>query len=126
MDTGDLSEETYRAILIEAENFNHDLTLQFGLLSGECKDENDFIKKSILLIEEMKKFDAIDDYDNKLSYESLPYELKLMKQDTTLVQKRKRWHKNLSKDIYVEEAVNILQDLKLNNIKAGKVANIKN
>ena len=60
MDTGDLSEETYRAILNEAENFNHDLTLQFGLLSGECKDENDFIKKSILLIEEMKKFDEID------------------------------------------------------------------
>ena len=32
MDTGDLSEEAYRAIMIEAEIFNHDLTLQFGLL----------------------------------------------------------------------------------------------
>ena len=30
MDTGDLPEETYRAIMIEAEMFNHDLTLQFG------------------------------------------------------------------------------------------------
>lgn len=29
MDTGDLSEETYRAIMIETETFNHDLTLQF-------------------------------------------------------------------------------------------------
>jgi hypothetical protein len=37
MDTGDLSEETYRAIMIETEVFNHDLTLQFGLLSGYCK-----------------------------------------------------------------------------------------
>jgi len=60
MDTGDLSEETYRAIMIEAERFNHDLTLQFGLLSGECKDEEDFIEKSIQLIEEMKNYDEID------------------------------------------------------------------
>jgi carboxyl-terminal processing protease len=76
--------------------------------------------------EETKKFDAVDLYDNKMSYKSLSNEIELMKQDTTLGEKRKRWHKNLSKDIYVEEAVNVLQDLKLNNIKAGKVANIRN
>ncbi len=76
--------------------------------------------------EETKKFDAIDKYDNKLTFESLPYETALMKQDTTLSEKRKRWHKNLSKDMYVEEAVHVLEDLKLNNIKAGKVADIKN
>jgi carboxyl-terminal processing protease len=77
-------------------------------------------------IEETKKFDAIDEYDNKLSYQSLPYEIKLMKQDTTLSDKRKRWHKNLSKDIYVEEAVSVLEDLKISNIRRGKVADIKN
>jgi len=60
MDTGDLSEEAYRAIMIEAEIFNHDLTLQFGLLSGNCIDENDFIEKSIRLINEMQKYDEID------------------------------------------------------------------
>ena len=31
MDTDELSKETYRAIIIEAEKFHHDLTLQFGL-----------------------------------------------------------------------------------------------
>ena len=77
-------------------------------------------------IDETKKFEAIDEYDNKLSYLSLPYEIKLMKQDTTLSEKRKRWHKNLSKDIYVEEAVNVLEDLKISNIQRGKVADIKN
>ena len=60
MDTGDLSEETYRAIMIEAEMFNHDLTLQFGLLSGECENEKVFIEKYLELIEEMKKYDEID------------------------------------------------------------------
>lgn len=76
--------------------------------------------------EETKKFDAIGEYDNKLSYRSLPSEIEMMKLDTTLREKRKRWHKSLSKDIYVEEAVNVLEDLKLNNIKAGKLAKIKN
>jgi len=33
MDTDDLSDKTYTAIMIEAERFNGDLTLQFGLLS---------------------------------------------------------------------------------------------
>lgn len=75
---------------------------------------------------ETKRFDAIDNYDNQLSFESLPYETELMKQDTILSEKRKRWHKNLSKDMYIEEAVHVLEDLKLNNIKAGKVADIKN
>jgi len=59
MDTGDLSDETYRAIMIEAEMFNHDLTLQFGLLSCDCKDEKDFIDKSIQLIYQMKVYDKI-------------------------------------------------------------------
>ncbi|MBT8256571.1 MAG: carboxy terminal-processing peptidase, partial [Bacteroidia bacterium] len=76
--------------------------------------------------QETKRFDAIGDYDNKLNYRSLPSEVALMKQDTTLREKRKRWHKNLAGDIYVEEAVNVLQDLKLNNIRRGKVAEIKN
>jgi len=57
MDTGDLSEEAYRAKIIEAELFNHNLTLQFGLLSYECEDENDFFEKSILLINELRTFD---------------------------------------------------------------------
>ncbi|MDC8000843.1 carboxy terminal-processing peptidase [Aequorivita todarodis] len=75
---------------------------------------------------ETERFDAINEYDNHLTFESLPYETALMKQDTTLSEKRKRWHKNLSKDMYVEEAVHVLEDLKLNNIKAKKVADIKN
>ncbi len=75
--------------------------------------------------EETKKFDAISEYDNKLSYESLPYEIKLMKLDTTLTEKRKRWHKTLSKDIYVEEAVNVLEDLSISNIQNSKVAKVK-
>ena len=59
MDTDDLSEETYMAIMVEAEWFSHDLTLQFGLLSYKCKIENEYLDKSILLINKMKKLDEI-------------------------------------------------------------------
>jgi hypothetical protein len=57
IDTGDLTDKTYKAIMIEAEKFNPDLTLRFGLLSYECKDEKDFIAKSAMLIKEMLRYD---------------------------------------------------------------------
>jgi len=42
MDTDDLSIPTYKeGIILEAERFNHDLTLQFGLLSSSCKDDEE-------------------------------------------------------------------------------------
>lgn len=60
VDTGDLTDNTYQAIMIEAERFNHDLTLQFGLLSYHCEDEKDFIAKSRLLVNEKLKYDEAD------------------------------------------------------------------
>jgi len=72
-----------------------------------------------------KRFDVINDYNSDLTFESLPYEEEMFKTDTTLAEKRTRWHENLSKDVYVEEAIHVLEDLKLNNIKKSKVATIK-
>ncbi len=70
-------------------------------------------------------FDAISDYDSKLTFESLKYEEELFTQDQVLREKRDRWHQDLAKDVYVEEAINVLQDLKINNIKKGKLASVK-
>lgn len=75
--------------------------------------------------EQSKRFDAMEDYDTQLAYKSLPYEEALFEQDTVLKEKRTRWHKSLRKDVYVEEALNVLQDLQMNNIKKIKVAAIK-
>ena len=63
--------------------------------------------------EESKRFDKLSDYKSNLTFESLPYELKLMNQDSILKEKRERWHANLSKDVYIEEALNVLNDLKM-------------
>jgi carboxyl-terminal processing protease len=67
-----------------------------------------------------KKFKAISNYNNKLIFNSLPYELEIMKTDASLAQKRKDWHENMSKDAYLEESLNILGEMKKNNIVAVK------
>ncbi len=67
-----------------------------------------------------ERFEAIDDYKTDLTFESLPYEKDLIKKDSILAEKRKRWHKNLSKDVYVEEALSVLEDMKINNIRRSK------
>jgi carboxyl-terminal processing protease len=73
---------------------------------------------------EAKRFDELSEYQTDLSFESLPYELPLMAQDSVLKINRTRWHENLSKDIYIEEAINVLSDLK-NTHKINKLAQIK-
>ncbi|HEY0091637.1 MAG TPA: carboxy terminal-processing peptidase, partial [Flavobacterium sp.] len=63
------------------------------------------------LEEKAKKYKSIVDYKNSLKFSSLSYELQSTAKDPVLKEKRDRWHESLSKDIYVEEAVNILADL---------------
>ncbi|WP_264511193.1 carboxy terminal-processing peptidase [Flavobacterium sp. N1719] len=63
------------------------------------------------LDETNKKFKSIGDYTNKFEFKSLPDEEEQMKTDATLKEKRSRWHENLSKDIYIEEAIHVLDDL---------------
>ena len=60
IDTGHLSEQTYEAIILEAERFNHDLTLQFGLLSYYCATEQEYISKSKVFIQEMFQYNEAD------------------------------------------------------------------
>ncbi len=75
--------------------------------------------------EKLNYFKKLSEYDNKLSFRSLKYEEELFTKDSVLREKRDRWHKSLAKDVYVEEAINVLQDLKINNIKRGKLASVK-
>lgn len=63
--------------------------------------------------EEAKRFDQISEYQTNLTFESLPYEEEMFKSDTILKEKRDRWHKSLSQDVYIEEAINVLEDLKM-------------
>ena len=61
--------------------------------------------------ETAKKYKTVLEYKNQLKFVSLPYENEAMKTDLALKEKRVRWHESLSKDIYVDEALNVLGDL---------------
>ena len=60
-----------------------------------------------------KSFDKLKDFKTDLEFKSLPYEINLFEKDSTLELKRNRWHKNLAKDLYIDEALNVLNDLKI-------------
>ncbi|MDG5490176.1 carboxy terminal-processing peptidase [Psychroserpens sp. SPM9] len=63
--------------------------------------------------QESKRFEKLSDYKTNLTFTSLPYEVELMSKDSILKEKRDRWHASLSKDVYIEEALNVLNDLKM-------------
>ena len=86
----------------------------------ERKDENifslnlnEFKKQMDIADTKIKKFKAISDYNNKLKFQSLPNEVALFEIDTLLKQKRERWHEDLQKDVYVDETLNIITEMKL-------------
>jgi carboxyl-terminal processing protease len=85
----------------------------------ERKDENTFslnlnqFKKEMALSDaKIKKFKAISDYNNKLKFNSLPNEIALFEKDTLLKQKRERWHEDLQKDLYIEETLNVIAEIR--------------
>ena len=92
-------------------SLNYDV---YKVKEGEAKKRSDHFK-------------SLREYDSKLTFESLKYETELFTQDSVLREKRNRWHKDLARDIYVEEAINVLRDLQLNNIKSSerKLASVK-
>ncbi len=53
MDTDDLSNEAYKGIILEAEKFDHSLTLRFGVLAKDCEKEEDYFKQAKELIDEL-------------------------------------------------------------------------
>lgn len=61
---------------------------------------------------EADKFEKITGYKNSLVFESLASEIKAFETDEALKDKRENWHKSLQKDIYVEEAIYVLEDLR--------------
>ncbi len=70
---------------------------------------------------EIKKYKVISEYKNKLLFSSLPNELALFGKDADLKLKRQRWHEDMAKDAYIEEAVNVLADLQPKGVVKTKL-----
>ena len=72
-----------------------------------------FFKDTELRDLEGEKFKSVFDYKSELTFTSPKYEQSLFKNNKDLEDKRVAWHKNLAKDMYVSEALNVLSQLKL-------------
>ncbi|WP_299710695.1 carboxy terminal-processing peptidase [uncultured Tenacibaculum sp.] len=72
-------------------------------------------KESEDRVKEAKKFNDIFKFKSNLTFSSPKYETSLFRKDTVLKDKRMAWHKNLKKDIYLDEALNVLSQLKMKN-----------
>lgn len=99
----------------------------------ERKDENTFslnlnqFKKEMALSDaKIKKFKAISDYNNKLKFNSLPNEIALFEKDTLLKQKRERWHEDLQKDLYIEETLNVIAEIRASQNGKGLPKKLSN
>ncbi len=60
-----------------------------------------------------KEFTEVFKFKSDLDFESPSYEKNLFEKDTVLKSKRMVWHKNLKKDIYMNEALNVLSELRM-------------
>jgi carboxyl-terminal processing protease len=68
-----------------------------------------------------KEYKVLSDYTNNLVFKPITFDQELMKTDASFREKRERWFENLGKDIYVEEALNVLDDLQTNPVIKGQV-----
>tara|TARA_R110001632_G_scaffold6324_3_gene25755 strand:+ start:14772 stop:16898 length:2127 start_codon:yes stop_codon:yes gene_type:complete len=60
-----------------------------------------------------EKFSSVFKYESGLAFNSPKYEIPLFNENQDLKEKRNAWHKNLAKDMYISEALNVLSQLKL-------------
>ncbi|WP_395091045.1 carboxy terminal-processing peptidase [Vaginella massiliensis] len=60
----------------------------------------------------IEKFEVLDKYKNKLKFSNTQRELQKIKNDTVLKTRRENWHKSLEKDLYLEESIHVLRDIR--------------
>ena len=94
-----------RADWIEKQQKNKTIPLKF-LTYQNYIDENK---------NKTKEFESLSKYSNDLNFKLLKSEKDYIMSNKELLSNRNRWHKNLTKDIYISEGVNILKQLSLIN-----------
>ena len=68
-----------------------------------------------------KLFESISDYSNNLSFKLLKTEKEFIMSNKELLSNRNRWHKNLKRDIFISEGVNVLEQIFSNKTKSEMI-----
>ena len=87
---------------IEAQQDDYTYTLNF----------DDYLKELELNKKMNDKFSVLKDYKSELTFEWIPEPGAL--NDEVIEERKKRWFEVLEQDFYIDEAVNILEDLNIN------------
>ena len=61
---------------------------------------------------QIEKFKALTKYENGLVFTMFPAEIEREKKDEAFKKKSEVWMKNLKKDTYLQEAVNVIGEMK--------------
>ena len=69
----------------------------------------------------LKKFDKVKEYSNNLRFNLLSDQSSNIKDTDEYKENRKRWHNSLKSDIYVNESINVLLNLKTKNIENNNI-----
>lgn len=70
-----------------------------------------------------KSFDAIKSFKNNYVFQAIPIDAEKFKSDEILKEKRERWFEDMSKDAYMEEALNVVEDISKNVKSSNYVYN---
>ncbi|MFC2126846.1 carboxy terminal-processing peptidase [Bacteroidota bacterium] len=119
--------ENYDAVINNSkmrisQNKEFNLINEYAKWLKESQDTNEFslnLKTSNKEQEKHQKrsehFKDVFKHKSNIDFTSPLYELSLTKNDTVLKSKRVAWHENLTKDIYIDESLKVLSELKINN-----------
>ncbi len=70
-----------------------------------------FLAKNEATTQETDKFKKLSDFKSVLSFKPLEKDLPMIQKNEVSKEKRVRWEESLGKDIYIDEAINVLSDL---------------
>ena len=94
-----------RAKWIKDQQLNKSISLNFNIYNKYLNQQRN----------KNKKFENLSKYKNSLNFKLLKAEKQYIMSNKELLNSRNRWHGNLTKDLYVEEGVRVLE--MLNSIK---------
>lgn len=94
-------------LLIESSKWKEALDKQESITLNQAKFD-ELMKNRKAQIE---KFKVLTQYKNGLRFSLFPEEIERQKKDEVFKKKTENWVKNLQRDIYLEEAVNIISDM---------------
>ncbi len=102
-----------RADWIEKQQMNKTIPLKFMTYQKYLESNKNKIKE----------FESLSKYSNDLNFKLLKSEKEYIMSNKEFLSNRNRWHKNLKKDIYLSEGVNILKQLNLFNKNPETIVN---